>query len=424
MRNRTVRVAVAACAAALMGTGLAACGGGSGSGQTRITIATFADFGYEDLFAEYEKAHPGVKLENRKLEFDAHHSQLATQLAGGKGAADVVAVEEGWLPKFRGSKDKFVNLADFGAKDLSGQWLDWKWNQGVTDNGSYVLGVGTDVGSLAVCYRKDLFQQAGLPTERAEVSKLWPTWEDYARTADRFAERKPEVKFVSAAEQVFLAMLNQAGEGFFAKADDSFIADTNPKVRAAFDLSAGLAAKGRTSGVKPFSQQWTVGLKQGGFATEVCPAWALAQIAEGAGEGAKGKWDVASVPGNGGNWGGSFLMVPKQGKNIQAAAEVAKWLTAPEQQKKIFDKTGNLPSQPSVLRDATVQGKANEYFSGAPVGQIFASSAESLKPNYRGTQDSLVRPKFQEALLRVEQGKQQPPEALAQALSQSRAELK
>ena len=46
-------------------------------------------------------------------------------------------------------------------------------------------------------------------------------------------------------------------------------------------------------------------------------------------------WNVADVfPGGGGNWGGSYLTVPADGKNIEAATELAAWLTAPEQQLK------------------------------------------------------------------------------------------
>ena len=37
-------------------------------------------------------------------------------------------------------------------------------------NGS-VIGLGTDVGSLGICYRTDLFKKAGLPTSPAKVGK-------------------------------------------------------------------------------------------------------------------------------------------------------------------------------------------------------------------------------------------------------------
>ena len=46
-------------------------------------------------------------------------------------------------------------------------------------DGKTQIGLGTDVGGLAMCYRTDLFEKAGLPTDRDAVSKLWPTWDDF-----------------------------------------------------------------------------------------------------------------------------------------------------------------------------------------------------------------------------------------------------
>jgi cellobiose transport system substrate-binding protein len=66
-----------------------------------------------------------------------------------------------------------------------------------------------------------------------------------------------------------------------------------------------------------------------------------------------------------------------------------------------------------------VQATVNEYFNSAPVGKIFATSAESLKPTYRGTKDSKVGPVFATALTRVEQGKQSAADAWTQALKEA-----
>jgi cellobiose transport system substrate-binding protein len=418
---------VAATMIALATTGLVACGnsgGSAGPSEVKLSIGVFSDFGYDTLIKEYEQAHSGIKIEQRKVKLEQHHTQLASQLGTGRGAADIVAIEEGFISQFRGSKDKFVNLADYGAKDLKSQWVDWKWQQGSTDGGNFVIGLGTDVGGLGLCYRKDLFGAAGLPTDRDAVGKLWPTWADFARTAEQFQAKTPNVKFTDTARNAFKAMMDQNEEGFFAKKDDSFIADTNSAVRASFDLAAQLGTKKQTTALEPFSQDWNVALKQGSFATTTCPAWGLALIKAGAGDDAAGKWDVASPPGSGGNWGGSFLAVPKQGEHAKEAAELAKWLTAPAQQKRIFKETGNLSSEPSVFKDPEVLATTNAYFSNAPTGKIFAEGAEKLRPTYRGTQDQPVTSAFNNAITRVEQGKQSPGDAFTQAVSDARGALK
>ena len=227
-----------------------------------------------------------------------------------------------------------------------------------------------------------------------------------------------------AAANVYTAMLNQSPENYFSQRDDSFIADRNPSVRNAFFLSGGLAAKGQTAAATTFTQAWNVAIKQGSFATVACPAWMLSQIKEAGGDANRGTWDVTTVPGKSGNQGGSFLTVPKQGEHQKEAYELARWLTAPEQQKKLFLSDGILPSEPAVYEDPQVVAHTDSYFGDAPIGRIFAASADQLRPNYRGLRDADVRPEFGRALGRVEEGTDTVEQAWAEAVQQAQAALK
>ncbi|MGW4128606.1 ABC transporter substrate-binding protein [Amycolatopsis japonica] len=385
-----------------------------------LSIATFGEFGYSSLIKEYEAAHPGTRIQNRVADFEAHHKSVATQLAAGRGAADIVAIEEQYMPQFRQSADKFVDLNGFGAGELRAQWPQWKWEQGLANSGGTVMGLGTDMGGLAMCFRKDYFAQAGLPTERSAVAALWPTWEDYAKTGDLFSGKVSTAKFADSAGGIYTAILNQSPENFFSAKDDTFIADRNPALRRAFTIAGQIGAKGQTARVTPFTQPWNVAIKQGSFATIACPAWMLTQIQEAGGPENAGKWDVTAVPGGGGNNGGSFLTVPTQSKHPREAYDLAKWLTEPAQQVRLFTESNILPSEPAAYGAPEVLGKTDPYFSGAPVGRIYATSADSLKPNYRGLKDASVRPTFGTALGRVESGKQGLDAAWEQAVTEAR----
>ncbi|WP_345709954.1 extracellular solute-binding protein [Kitasatospora paranensis] len=417
-------MAATAAAAALL---LTACSSGTGGGDATggkitLTVATFSDFGYKPLIAEYEKSHPNITVKERVSQMDQHHNSLSTQLSSGSGAADVVAIEEGYLPKFREVKDKFVNLADYGANSRKDEYLPYKWAQATTSDG-FVLGYGTDVGGLAICYRKDLFQQAGLPTDRTEVGKLWPTWDAYFKTGGTFRSKVPDHAWFDSAGNVFTAMMNQAEFGFF-DAKDSYIADTNPLVAADFAATGGATEHGLSANLAPFSQQWNAGIKQGRMATMTCPAWMTGLIQSAAGPESAGKWDIAAVPGGGGNWGGSFLTVPKQTKHAKEAAELAAFLTSADSEKAIFQgPTGSLPSLQNVLKDPAVQGTKQAYFNDAPTGQIFAASASGLKPSFRGTKDQQVRVPFGNALGLIEQHKSTTAEAWEKALAEARKSL-
>ena len=90
------------------------------------------------------------------------------------------------------------------------------------------------------------------------------------------------------------------------------------------------------------------------------------------GDAGAGKWDIAPLPGQqASNWGGSWLGVPSEGKNVEAAKALAEWLTAPEQQVKLFTEAAHFPSSPQAAEDPAVVDATNEYFSDAPTGQIF-----------------------------------------------------
>ena len=114
-----------------------------------------------------------------------------------------------------------------------------------------------------------------------------------------------------------------------------------------------------------------------------CPAWMMGYI-QGQAPATKGKWDIAAMPGTGGNWGGSFLAVPKQSSHQDEAADLVKFLTSPASEAAIFKQTGNLPSQTALLKSPAVQNFRNPFFSNAPVGKIFANSALRLKPQILG----------------------------------------
>jgi cellobiose transport system substrate-binding protein len=402
-------------------TGCAAPSAGTGGATTTITIATFGDFGYQPLFAEYERQHPDIRLVQQVSEFDVHNQQLETELAAGSGAADIEAIEDQVMPQFLQYADKFVDLAGLGAAGLRSRYPEWKWAEGVADGGKDIVGLGTDMGGLAMCYQPALFAEAGLPTSPAQVAGLWPTWEDYEKVADEFSAKVHNAKFADSAGGIYNAILDQAPDNFFAPGTNALIAGSNPDLRRAFDIAGTIGAAGETAKVDEYTQAWNVAIKQGTFATIECPAWMLPEIQSAGGPANSGKWDVTTVPGQGGNQGGSFLAIPKQSPHQQEAYAVASWLTAPAQEKRIFLDCGDLPSEPAAYDDPQVIDKVSPYFSDAPVGRIYASSANTLRPTYDGPKDSVVRPIFGQALERVEDGSQSLNAAWNQSVQQARA---
>jgi cellobiose transport system substrate-binding protein len=429
VRSNQRRVFAAAIALAAT-VGLTACGssddsGGSDSGKIELSIGTFTEFGYEDLLKEYEGLHPDIKVTHHKTgEGGPYHQQLLTKLAANNGLEDVVAIEEGHIPDVIDKPQLFNNLADIGPKDATpDRWLDWKYKQGVAKDGTWI-GYGTDIGPLAMCYRTDLLAAAGMPTDETSVKAMFESWDSYFAAGDTYVGKTGKAWFDSDS-QVFNAMQNQLSEGYVTK-DDKLALESNKDIRKNYDQVTAAGKRGQTAGLVAFSPEWNTGFKQGAFATKTCPSWMLGVVKEQAGPDNAGKWAVTDAfPNGGGNWGGSFLAVPKQSKHPKEAAELAAWLTAPEQQIKAFQKTGNFPSQVDALDSPELLDQTNDYFGDVKTGQLFATMAEKVgPPQYKGPGDGKIQENaMSPALQAVEQGKS-PEEGWQQAVDAAKKIVK
>lgn len=396
---------------AVLGASLAACGGGgsdsaAAGGQIELTIGTFNEFGYEALLPEFERTHPGIKVTQHKTgESAPYHQNLITKLAAGSGLEDVTAIEEGHFSDIIDKSSKFNDLSQIGPKDAGpDRWLPWKYDGGKDKDGR-LIGYGTDIGPLAMCYRKDLFAAAGLPTDPAGVSALFNSWDSYFQAGQNYTKKTGKAWFDSSS-QVFNSMVNQLDTGYLDR-NDKLTIESNPGIKQAWEQVTTAIAQGQSSKLTSFSNEWKTAFTQDAFATTVCPSWMLGVVQQDAGPGQAGKWAVADTfPNGGGNWGGSYLAVPKQSKHPKEAAELAAWLTAPEQQLKAFAAKGNFPSQVQALSSPDLLNSTNDYFSGIKVGELYAEQAKKIaKAQYKGPgdgeiQDNVVKP----ALVAVEQG--------------------
>jgi len=384
--------------------------GGCGPGtpeKITLTVATFGQFGYDDLIPGYEFTHPGLTINQVRTEQGGpYHQDLLAKLQSGKGLADVQAVEEGHLADVLAQSSKFADLAKIGPADVKpGRWLEWKYEAGRSKDGKLV-GYGTDIGPLAMCYRKDLLETAGLPTDPGSVKTMFATWDSYFEAGERYVKRSHGKAWFDSAAQIFNAMVNQLPVGYLDRNDRPTL-DNNPAVRTAWNQVATSVKQGQSAGLTAFADDGNNGLRLGSFATKVCPSWMLGAIEQQAGVGNAGKWAITDAfPDGGGNWGGSYLTVPASSPHQKEAAALAAWLTAPEQQLHAFRVSGNFPSQVDAFTSPDLLSEMNSYFGGALSGQVFVAQARKVgKPQYKGPGDGKIQEAvIAPALKSVEQG--------------------
>jgi cellobiose transport system substrate-binding protein len=366
-----------------------------------ITITTFGEFGYDEVIEKWNEENPDIPVEQTKVSlWDDWKNELNTNLQAGSGLPDIVAIEGDFMPAILAAPDRWV---DMSSDDVEGRWLDFKEEAATTEDGA-LLGYATDSGPEAICYRADLLEEAGLPSDREALAQEITTWDDYFALGEKFV-KSSDAKWYDASGSVAQAMLNQV-EYPFEEADNTVNVE-NPELKELYDTVTGHTDSLSTRNPQ-WSDDWNASFTNDGFATMPCPGWMRANIKTNTGEPApKGVvWDIADVfPGGGGNWGGSFLAVPKTSEHQEQAQQVAAYLTSPETMEQIFQSYGNFPSQVEALESEELRSTTDEYFNDAPAGEIFANRAEAITVQpYHGPLYSDILGKFQDAINRVDDG--------------------
>ncbi|MET7452491.1 extracellular solute-binding protein [Streptomyces sp. NPDC005574] len=404
-------------ASALLLTGCSDDGGDSdasdSNGNITLKVADFGQFGYKEagLFAKYHTLHPKitVKEETTANEQD-YYPKLLQQLNTGSGLADVTGIEVGRIKEV--TDTQAAKFADLSKTINVGDWVSWKEKQATAQDGT-VIGAGTDIGPMSLCYRKDLFKEAGLPTDREAVANaVKGGWEDYIKLGEQYKKKAPSgTYFMDSASAMYNAVVSSSPKQYY-DADGKAIYKDSPSVQQGWNLAAEAASKKLTQGLPQFTDPWTAALRKGTVATVACPAWMAGQISTNSGDAYKGKWDISRAPGTtAANWGGSFLAVPKSGKHVKEATELVKWLTAPEQQAAVFKAIGVFPSNKGAYELADVKDAKLPYFSDAPIGQIYADEAKSIPETVLGPKDATIKDTISTQINNMEKRGTKPADA-------------
>ncbi|GIH93720.1 ABC transporter substrate-binding protein [Planobispora siamensis] len=390
-------------------------GGGSAAPAEPVTITvhTFGggeNFGYDKAVETWNAAHPNIQVKYQNLTDrfeDVYLPQLLQKLQAGSGTADIVGIDEGAMGLMAQRPQFFTDLGQYGLQDRKSDFPAAKWENGINKDGK-LFALGTDIGGMAMCYRKDLFEKAGLPGERDEVSKLWPDWNSFMETGKKFQEKVKDAKFLDGPNTLYNTVLSQEapknGNVAYFDKSNQLIIETNPAIKTAFDTVKAYSEAGLTAKLASFTPEWNAAIKKGGFAVMGCPAWMVGVIEGAAGEENKGNWDVAAVPGGAGNWGGSYLAIPSQSKHPKEAAEVLNFLTGKEGHVLAFEEANAFPSSLSGQQDPKVSEKKNAFFNDAPVGKIFGDSTANLLPVFLGEKHAQVKTAAEKVLEGMDKG--------------------
>jgi cellobiose transport system substrate-binding protein len=356
--------------------------------------------GLEELVTQYDEGDPAVAVQHLSRGIDEHHEALLSALATGD-VPDIAAIDVSYGSLFEANPENFVDLRTLGAEALEADYVPWRWAQGVVADGR-IIGIPTDLGAIAMCYRTDLLEAAGLPTAPDELAALWPDWDSFIEVGERFVENS-DAAFIDSAYGTIFNLVGRQGSDLYYGDDGSLVYETGAQVRKAFETSLAGIEAGLSANVDQFSPEWTAALADGDFAVLGCPAW-MTNVIQSLAPDTAGRWGITRAPEGGGSWGGTQLAIPAASDHPQEAYAVIEWLLSPENQLEAFKSHGNFPSTPELYDSPDVQDFTNDFFPGVRVGEIFADSAKAARPILEGPQQRAIDREFEAALVAVEDG--------------------
>ncbi|MHA7238726.1 ABC transporter substrate-binding protein [Arthrobacter sp. TMS1-12-1] len=350
---------------------------------TELTFWTWVP-DIEKEVALFEEKYPAidVTVENVGQGLE-HYQKVRTALESGDGAPDVVQIEYQYIPSFTVT-ESLLDLAPYGAQDVSGDYVDWVWNQ-VSDDES-VWAIPQDIGPMGNLYRTDILKAAG-------VTEAPATYEDYAAAAKKVKDSTGSYisNLPTNDPAQVTGLLWQAGVKPFAYDGDQTVSiDVNsPEAKEVMSYWQGLIQHDLISVDPDFNDQYYQGLANDKYAGWLTAAWAPIFL-QGTVADTAGKWNAAPLPqweegqNVSGNWGGSSDAVLSSTENPIAAYELTKWINNDKASTSLFANEQFLfPAAKNVLEDPEFTGKEVDFFGGQKVNELFADISSTVDTEFQ-----------------------------------------
>jgi multiple sugar transport system substrate-binding protein len=193
-KNKKIFLAIVLCLALILVLTSLGCKKKQDSQKTpaqKITLSWWRLWDSSDVFssaiAAYEKEHPGVKIEYKKLTYPEYEKTIIESLAAGRGP-DIWSIHNSWVPKHL---DKLYPApqALFSPQQYQEAFVDVAEQDFIITDKIY--GLPFSVDTLALYYNKDLFNTAGitLPPQ---------TWEEFKEDVRKLTKTDEEGNITQA----------------------------------------------------------------------------------------------------------------------------------------------------------------------------------------------------------------------------------
>lgn len=384
---------------------LAACGK---AGDDSITLK-FWTMGREgevvgELLKDFERLHPGIHVNVQQLPITAAHEKLLTAFAG-DAMPDIGQIGNTWMPELAtlGALEPLQTRVDASIVIDQSDYFAGIWDSNVIDGQLY--GVPWYVDTRLLFYRKDLLAKAGFPNPPHD-------WADWARQMAALRQLGgPKNYSILLPLDEYEPLLNLA-----VQEPDLLLRDNDTRgnfqskgFRRAFAFYLDMYREGWAPimSATQISNVWDEFAK-GFFSFHITGPWNVGEYSRRLPGSLKNDWGTAPLPGPNGPGaavgGGSSLVIFKGTRHADAVWQLVEFLSAPAQQIRFHELSGDLPPRRSTWSDPTL---ANDHYAAA-----FRDQLERVKSAPKVPEWERIAQAMRLMTERVVRGKQSTDDAL------------
>lgn len=322
------------------------------------------------LIPQFEREHPGLRIELQQIPWTAAHEKLLTAYAA-DALPDICQLGNTWVPEFAelNALEPLQRYIDGSAIVEQQDYFEGIWDTNVVDGRVY--GVPWYVDTRLMFYRKDLLAAAGYE----QPPQTWAEWNaamaaiKRQRGKDRYAILLPLNEF----EQLLSLALQQ---------QDPLLLDGRSNFDSAgFRKALGFYARIFEQDLAPpmsetqISNVWDE-FFNGMFVFYVSGPWNIREFRKRAPPHLKDAWGTAPLPGpdglGAGIAGGTSLVLFRNSPRKNAAWAFIEFLSRPEIQEQFHAEIGDLPPRRTTWERPALRND--------PYAAAFRDQLERVKP--------------------------------------------
>lgn len=301
-----------------------------------------------ELIPEFERLHPGIRVELQQIPWTAAHEKLLTAVAG-RVTPDIAQLGSSWVAEMVALKA----LEPLDEEIASSRTVDRRdyfpggWNGNVIDGRTW--GVPWYSDTRLLFYRRDLLKAAGF----AQVPRDWAGWVRAMRAIKKRGNPRDYAVFlpINEYEPLLAFALQQPdpllrGGGRHGNFESAGFVRASDFYLGLFD--EGLAPRATNTQISNLHDEFA----KGHFAFAITGPWNISEFKSRLPPERQDDWMTAPLPGPTGPGasiaGGSSLALFARSGNKPAAWKLLEFLSRPEVQLRFFELTGDLPPRRSV----------------------------------------------------------------------------